>query len=101
MPELLLLTRFEVARLVGMRSLQLSEGEYPNVMVQNRALREDTMYVAALELSEGKLDAKIVRSGRVIDVREAHMPQCLHVTLDSRDGGMRSYSVTSVSAKSL
>lgn len=86
-----LLTRFEVARIVGLRSLQLSCGWQPKIAVRDASLREDTMYVAALELRKGLLEAKVVREdGSVIHVHNAITPQCLDITLDSRDGGHRS-----------
>ena len=85
------LTRFEVARVVGMRSLELSERGNPNVIVEDKVLREDTMYVAALELRAGRLRAQIAREdGKVIDVTQASLPRCLDIMLDARDGGTRS-----------
>lgn len=94
------LTRFEVARLVGLRSLELSGGGRPNVMVSDMKLREDTMYIAALELHEGKLDARIRReNGTLIDVGKARMPRCLHVILDTCDGGSRSMERRTATAR--
>ena len=91
MDERSLLTRFEVTRIVGLRSLQLSEGESPTIHIEDNSLREDTMYVAALELSLGKLNVRVSRQKRSIDVSKSRLPSCLNVFLDSRDGGRRSY----------
>ena len=99
--ERTVLTRFEVTRLVGLRSLQLSEGSQPAVHIENDSLREDTMYVAAMELRNGKLDARIKRRDSLVDVTECRLPSCLDIFLDTRDGGKRSYVETSVSARSL
>ena len=90
------LTRFEVARLVGLRSLQLSEGAQPLVTVEDARLRQDPMYVAALELRAGRVAARVRRrDGAVLDVARAEMPRCLDVLLDTRDGGSRSLGVGS------
>ncbi|MBM74318.1 MAG: hypothetical protein CMK59_02860 [Proteobacteria bacterium] len=91
-----LLTRFEVARIVGLRSLQLSEGSQPRVQVVDSFLRQNSTYVAALELKLGVLDARVVRGKDEIIVSTARMPLCLDILLDTHDGGERSYSVTSV-----
>ena len=110
-----LLTKFEVARIVGLRSLQLSEGATPLVEVSDARLRCDTMYVAALELYSRKLDARlrrdrgggggggegghksssgesIRRDGPVeefVDVCKARMPPSLPNMLDTIDGQSR------------
>jgi len=86
-----LLTRHEVARVLGLRSLELSGGALPNVDV-DESLKVDTLYVAALEMSEHKLDALIKRPGEVIDLRLARYPPNLYVLLDTVDGGKRSYT---------
>ena len=91
MDSVVVLTRFEVARLVGLRSLRLSEGAPPLLFVNDPILKEDTMYVAALELKARVLDAKLNRNGTLVDTREAQMPACLDILLDTRDGGTRSY----------
>ena len=89
-----MLSRYEVARLVGLRSLQLSEGAVPLVHVESEVLRCDSMYVAALELHEGLLDMQVRKSdGTVIPTRGLFPSLELRVLLDTRDGGARSYSV--------
>ena len=56
-----MLTRYEAARVVGLRALYLSEGGLPNVDVKDQGLKCDMLYVAALELSLGRIDALVKR----------------------------------------
>ena len=85
-----LLTRYEIARIVGIRSLQLSMGQdTPLVSVQNASLSNDTMYIAALEVYEKKLDLQVSRGDQRVSVRSARLPKCLNTLLDTRDGGLR------------
>lgn len=85
----MLLTRYEVARLISIRSVALSEGAPPAVFIEDTKLREDTSYVAAMELRTGKLDAVVVRGEKCIHVNEATVPESLNIHLDSKDGGRR------------
>lgn len=86
------LTRYEVSRLLGLRSLALSHGEPLNVPLPDGPLAQNTLYLAALELFHKKLDAKIERKhGQLIHVAEAKYPRSLLVYLDTEDGGSRSY----------
>ena len=89
-----LLTRYEIARLVGMRSLQLSTGEVmPSVAIDNEILRSDTMYVAAREIYERAVDMKVGRGGGTeIHIRDARFPNTLSIMLDTKDGGNRGSS---------
>lgn len=83
-----MLTRYEVARLVGMRALELADGAPPAVTVGDIRLACDPLYVAAREMHERKLCARVVRShGPPIDAQTAAHPSCLKVMLDVRDGG--------------
>ncbi len=91
--ETAILSRFEVTRLVGLRSLSLSEGAAPAVLVRDTRLKEDCLYVAALELRSRCLEACIVRGGRRLDVKTVRLPQCLDTLLDTMDGGKRSYGL--------
>jgi len=85
----LVLTRYEAARVMGLRSLQLSEGSQANVTVADERLRQNFRYVAALELFKGVLDAQIRRNGTVFHVRDARFPACVTILLDTEDGGNR------------
>ena len=84
-----LLSRYEAARVIGLRALQLSEGMQPNVRVEDARLRKHVRYIAALELYEGKLDAQVLRGDTPIDVRTMRVPPCVYVLLDTEDGGHR------------
>ena len=91
-----MLTRYEVARLVGIRALQISEGSEPRVLVQDECLRRDAVHVAALELYEKKLDACVGRKGVRINVSLLRHPLDLVTMLNSRDGGERVYGASPV-----
>ena len=84
-----LLTRYEIARLVGMRALQLDHGAEPRAHAPDEALRRDSTYMAYLELHEGRLDAQVRRGERVVDVALAELPPDVTHILNNRDGGAR------------
>ena len=91
------LTQYEVARIIGLRALQYSEGVPSTLAIRDDILKMDSVYVAALELSLGVLDVCIRRGdGTVVDVRTAIMPMCLSILLDTRDGGNRFYKNVSI-----
>ena len=99
--EMSILTRYEVARVVGLRALQLSEGTPPLIVTLNESLQCDSIYVASRELYERKLDYCVKRNDRLLSVRYMDVPIELINLLNTRDGGMRSfYSSSSVSALS-
>ena len=75
------LSRYDVAHIVGMRSLHLSCGAPPLVHVDDEHLRENTMYVAARELKERRLDVVVRRGERVVRVADARLPPCVDVLL--------------------
>lgn len=84
------LNKFEVSRLVGMRALQLAHGETPSVVVSEPNLRDDPLYVASLELYEGKLDALVKREDELlVDPRKVGCCESLALILDLKDGGTR------------
>lgn len=88
--ETMLLTRYEVARIVGLRALQLDQGAPPLVRIEDERLRCDALYVAARELEARALDAKVRRAGDVdVHVRDARLPPELHAMLDTKDGQSR------------
>ena len=91
-----MLSRYEVARLLGIRALQISEGAEPHVIVRDDRLRRDSVYVAAVELYEKKLDACVVRDGRQVHVSTVSLPLDLITILNTRDGGVRSYGSSGV-----
>ena len=80
------MTRYEVSRTLGMRSLQLSEGAASCVEVRNAQLRENTLYVAALELKQGVLDAVIMRGDTAVHLRDMRMPPCVDILLTTLGG---------------
>lgn len=85
-----LLTRFEAARIIGLRSLQLSEGDPPKVAVSDATLRHDYMYVAALELLEQRLDVIVQRGAHVcFHLRDAVVSADVTTLLNTRDGQER------------
>ena len=85
-----MLTRYELARVVGLRALQLQGGAPPEVAIADEALRADAVYVAARELDARALDARIARAdGTTPHVRELRAPPELRGMLDARDGGAR------------
>lgn len=84
-----MLSRYEVARLVGLRALQLEHGDDARVQVEDATLRCDVVYVAALELFEGRMDA-IVRRGDIdTHVSRTHLPADVATLLSIRDGRPR------------
>jgi len=84
------LSRYEVARLIGMRALELYEGAPPNVQV-DASLTTDPVYVATFELFEKKIDAYIRRrDGTCVHVPTSQLPPEVAVSLDTRDNGTRS-----------
>lgn len=91
-----MLTRYEVARLVGIRALQISEGSEPRVFVTDERLRRDAVYVAALELYTKKMDACVVRMGTSMHVSTLSNPLDLVTMLNTRDGGTRVYGSSGV-----
>mgnify|MGYP001159999219 CR=1 FL=1 len=86
------LSRFESTRIIGLRSLALSGGACAQVSVQDPVLRNNFLYVAALELYEGKLDMRVVRGSEQIDPCKCELPTNVAILLDTLDGGSRSVS---------
>lgn len=90
------LSRFEAARIIGLRALQLSTGTDPCVVVADPALSRDFYYVAARELAEKRLDAVLMRDGEEVRVASLDVPRHVLVMLDNKDGGCRSYGAASL-----
>ena len=88
MLENVLLTRYEVARIVGLRSLQLSEGAFSEITIQHKTLGLDMLYIAAMELKLKKLDIVVQRPGGVkVHVKNASIPACLDILINTKDNG--------------
>ena len=85
------LTRYEISRIIGLRSLQLELGAPCEIdSVLDKRLQIDFMYMAALELLHRKLDVWIERErGQPICVKMCKFPQELFILLDSKDGQCR------------
>lgn len=79
--ENVLLSRFEVARLIGMRALQIGDGAEVKVKVADERLQQNALYVAALELYTHALDARVGRGDLLIDVATARFPDSLEIVL--------------------
>ena len=84
-----MMTRFEVARIVGIRAMQLSEGADVLVDVTDVDIRTDYTYLAALELYHRKLDVCVTRGSDTYHVSELIFPPELPSMLNSRDGKAR------------
>ena len=81
-----MMTRFEAARIIGVRAMQLSEGATPGVTVDDVDMRFDYTYVAARELYAGVLDACLVRESALVHVTSMRLPNDVSLMLDTRDG---------------
>ena len=69
MDQPVLLNRYEVARIMGLRALQLDEGATPFAETREG---DSSLYIAARELHERRLDALVCREGHhypVVDCR--------------------------------
>lgn len=76
--ERILLTRYEIARLIGLRALQIDEGSTPLVTVVEN---DNSLSIAAKEISERKLDAAVCRNRTYYPISTARFPRDLAVTL--------------------
>jgi DNA-directed RNA polymerase subunit K/omega len=83
------LTRFECAKIVGLRALQIAEGAELAVPVDDADLARDCVYVASLELYEGKLDVIFLRQNGVVHAADLNVPGEVGLFLNARDGGDR------------
>ena len=87
-----MLSRYEAARVVGMRALQLSAGAPAAVHVAHPRLRCDWVYVATVELEKGVLDAHLQRpDGTQVHVSALQLPPEVYSVLDVRDGGRKHF----------
>ena len=74
----ILLTRYEIARLIGLRALQIDEGSTPLVRVADD---DNSLSIAAREISERKLNAVVCRNGDYHSTATARLPRDLTTTL--------------------
>ena len=76
----ILLSRYEVSRIVGLRALQLDEGAPPFVPV----LEGDTsLSIAVRELDTRKLRVMVCRDGVMHSVQTARFPRDMRVLVDT------------------
>jgi len=87
--RLSVLSRYELARVIGIRALQLSEGQKTEVVLKNDLLDCDFIYIAAIEIYEKKIEACVLRKGELVPVSTLSPPPDLMTLLNSRDGGNR------------
>lgn len=94
------LTRFECAKVVGLRALQLAEGAVSSVHVSDDRLACDCVYVASLELYEGKMDVLLTREeGTIVHATDLCVPAEVGLFLNARDGGDRPVSLSLVTRR--
>lgn len=70
----MLLNRYEIARIIGLRALQIDEGAVPMVTVHEG---ETSISVSCREIMSGNLDAVVVRDGVRCFVKDACLSQDL------------------------
>ena len=76
-----ILTRYEVARVIGLRALQIEEGSHPLVECKEG---EQSILIAARELQSRKLDVLIKRGEEeYVKVKDARFPRDLSVMVRS------------------
>jgi DNA-directed RNA polymerase subunit K/omega len=74
----IILSRYEVARIIGMRAMQLDEGSLPLISVLEN---DNSLSLASRELGERKLDVIVKRGDLYHRVRDARFPKDLDVLL--------------------
>lgn len=94
------LTRYEAAKIVGIRSLKLSEGEVRKVNIPSGKLCTDFLFVAALELRLGLLDVCVQRGDTVWHVSDLEMPSELENLLELRGGPVYNQLLLSAASSS-
>ena len=94
---MLLLTRYELARVIGIRSLQLSEGDTCKVTTTDPNLCLDFFFMSGLELYLGLLDICVKREDKVHHISEFRMPVELRNMLLMRGGTVFTEMTTSSS----
>jgi len=79
-PEIMLLSRYEVCRIITSRALQLNDGAAPLVPLEYEG--EDSVRVATREVMARAIDAMIVRGGVRYPLSECSLPRDVHVLMD-------------------
>ena len=77
------LTRYEVAKLIGLRALQLEQDALPLVDVKPN---EPFIHIATRELHSKRIDAVVVRGDAHYHLSQAEIPQELHALHDTQTG---------------
>ena len=73
------ITRFETAKILGIRSLEIAEGSPCKVHIEDERHRLNYLYVAGIELYAGKLDMKIIRAnGTSVHVHDLRIPKSMN-----------------------
>ena len=78
-----MLTRYEVARIVGLRALQIDEGSLPFVEAGDG---ECSLRIATRELADRKLDVLVSRQGELHAVKEMEYPKDVQVLMTIMGG---------------
>ena len=78
------MTRYELARIIGLRALQLSEGVYP-LIDTTRINVLDTIQIATREVYERKLDIRIQREEREVELNDMVFPTELYSLIETYD----------------
>ncbi len=93
------MSRYELSKILAIRSLQLSEGDSCQVKISCPTLSTDFLFMAALELEQGLVDVCVERHGQVFHVSELILPCELKNLLDTRGGDV--YTELSPSSSSV
>ena len=90
------LNQYEVARVVGIRALDLENGAPTSLQLTDERLRTDMMYVAAREIYEGIINVRVLRTnGASVDPNVVGCCAALSIMLDTKDGKCRSVARSS------
>lgn len=84
-----MMTRYEAARIIGIRAVQLSQGVLPGVHIKDVPLKYDYAYVAARELYDRTLDVCVERDGELIHISNMRIPPDVAFMVNTRDGENR------------
>ena len=74
--EDIVLNRYEIARILGLRALQIEEGAAPAVKVVEY---ESSLKTAAREMLERELDVLVCRNGKTYPIRSLDLPREFYI----------------------